>query len=238
MPIPKIKTPIYSITLPESGKKVSFRPFLSGEYKSLLTIVTFDDIDGIVETMLGVLKNCIQSDTNIEELSFVDVERLFLEIYAKSGDPTINASYRCHAPDKDNKPCDTQFILPIPITDITVSENPISNIVMLDDVVGIKLKTPNFADWFKIQKTLTDDDELVLACIDCIFENDTIYKPFVDSTKEELIDFVNHLDKKSSDHIAQFIENIPTVTFTREISCPKCGTKSTIQLKGLSDFFV
>ena len=75
-----------------------------------------------------------------------------------------------------------------------------------------------------------------MSCIESIYDADTVYIPFVDSTKEELLEFIGRLDKKSMETIFEFLDQMPTVTWRKEITCPSCGTKSTVEYKGLDDF--
>ena len=58
----------------------------------------------------------------------------------------------------------------------------------------------------------------------------------VNLTKEELLEFIGRLDKKSMETIFEFLDQMPTVTWRKEITCPGCGTKSTVEYKGLDDF--
>ena len=237
MALPKLNTPIYSYTLPDSKREIKFRPLLAGEYKALLTIVAFEDVSAIANTVLEVLTRCVTDGTDVTKLSFVDVESLFLLLYAKSSENAIAIQMRCTEPDKDGKPCDTSFNLPIKIDDITVTENPISNIVDLGDGMGIKLKYPPFGAWFIHQDDTADDDAIVIDCIESIFDKEGVYEPLVDASLEEVLDFLDALPQEAAAHITDFIDNMPEVYWSREITCPKCKHTERFTLQGLYSFF-
>lgn len=245
MALPIIHTPTYSEILPDSGKKVEFRPFLAGEYKSLLQINTFEDINGIVKTIRNVLIRCVKTPNfDFDALSFVDVEFLYFKVYMRSSESVIHTSMRCIAPvtvkDEDEtehtEECNTTFDMPIYIDDVLVTQTNINKIIDLGNNVGIKLKYPTWAKWFLNSDKEFNDEELILSCVESIYDADTVYIPFVDSTKEELLEFIGRLDKKSMETIFEFLEQMPTVTWRKEIACPSCGTKSTVEYKGLDDF--
>ena len=45
MTLPKLNTPTFELTLPSSGKRVKYRPFLVKEHKVLLTMAESDDTE-------------------------------------------------------------------------------------------------------------------------------------------------------------------------------------------------
>ena len=47
MPLPKIVTPTYTLTIPSSGKKITYRPFLVKEEKVLIMAMESDNMDQV-----------------------------------------------------------------------------------------------------------------------------------------------------------------------------------------------
>ena len=47
MPLPKINTPSYELTLPSNGKKIKYRPFLVREEKILIMALETEDMKQI-----------------------------------------------------------------------------------------------------------------------------------------------------------------------------------------------
>ena len=56
MPLPKIATPTYELTLPSTGKPVQYRPFLVKEEKLLVIALESEDNKQITTAIKAVLK--------------------------------------------------------------------------------------------------------------------------------------------------------------------------------------
>ena len=56
MALPKLETPTYELTLPSTGDKVRFRPFLVKEHKILLTMSEADnsEVSRIIRELVDV----------------------------------------------------------------------------------------------------------------------------------------------------------------------------------------
>ena len=63
MPLPTIVTPTYELTLPSTGKKVKYRPFLVKEEKLLVLALESEDTKQITTAIRTVLKNCTRNYT-------------------------------------------------------------------------------------------------------------------------------------------------------------------------------
>ena len=63
MPLPKIVTPSYELTLPSNGKKIKYRPFLVKEEKILILAIEGGDMKDITTAIKDVLSNCILSQS-------------------------------------------------------------------------------------------------------------------------------------------------------------------------------
>ena len=81
MPLPKISTPTYSLTLPSTGKEIKYRPFLVREEKLLVLALESEDTKQITEAIKTVIKNCIETrGVKVEALPTFDIEYLFQEV--------------------------------------------------------------------------------------------------------------------------------------------------------------
>ena len=96
MPLPTISTPTYELTLPSTGKKVKYRPFLVKEEKLLILALDSKDQFEITNSVKDVLKKCvITRGIKIDDLPTFDIEYLFLNIRAKSVGEDINLIVTC-----------------------------------------------------------------------------------------------------------------------------------------------
>ena len=59
MPLPKISTPTYELTIPSSERKIKYRPFLVKEEKILIIAMESQDDKQIAQAVKDVLGSCI-----------------------------------------------------------------------------------------------------------------------------------------------------------------------------------
>lgn len=242
MAIIKIKSPIFPISLPMCKKEINVRPFQAGEYKAILdslNMLTGDktiDIKTLAVTLQQVLVNCIQSDNiKFEDLSFVDVEYLFLNLYARSANSQIDILLTCKNTIED-KECNSEFLVQVPISEITITENPFSKEVDVGDGNFIVLKEPTWANWFRLCDSDENDNELIISCIEMFRDDENVYIPYQDSTLEEMTELLDHLQASHLKHINEYIRHMSTVYWHKTVKCPKCGYEHDITLKGIRDF--
>ena len=231
MALPKLETPTFELTLPSTGSKITFRPFLVKEHKILLTMSEADneEVSRIIRELVDV---CTFKKLNIKELPHFDIEYVFLYLRAKSISETVEVVVNCECGEKIN----TSFN----IEDVKVvkPENH-SNKIMINDEIGIELKYPNIDDVVDIFAT-TDNQkviDLVIKSIQGIYNQDDYWEA-VDQTKEELEEFVYSLTKEQFSKLEQFFVTSPKIVQTIECDCPKCGKHNVSKLEGLQNFFV
>jgi hypothetical protein len=109
---------------------------------------------------------------------------------------------------------------------------------MLSDKLGIMMKYPTFeiVSNLKGQNESEILMELLISCVDNIFDNDQIYYT-KDVSKEELEEFIDNLQQKDLEKIQQFFDTTPKIKKNLKFSCRKCGYKEDIVVEGLQNFF-
>ena len=139
MPLPKINTPTYEMTLPSTGKKIKYRPFLVREEKILIMAMESENMSEITNAIVQILSDCIVSkDIKVESLATFDIEYLFLNVRAKSVGETVDVNITC--PDDG----ETQVEMSIDIDSIKVQKTRgHKNIIKLDDELSMKLSIPH-----------------------------------------------------------------------------------------------
>ena len=96
MPLPKISTPLYELTLPSTGKTVKYRPFLVKEEKVLILALESGNPKQITNAIKQVLKECVQTrGVKVESLPTFDIEYLFLNIRGKSVSEAVELVVTC-----------------------------------------------------------------------------------------------------------------------------------------------
>ena len=83
-PLPMLATPKYELTLPSTGKKVKYRPFLVKEEKILLLAMESGDSKAMSLAIRDIIRDCVEQDIRVDSLPLFDVEYIFLQLRAKS----------------------------------------------------------------------------------------------------------------------------------------------------------
>jgi folate-dependent tRNA-U54 methylase TrmFO/GidA len=80
--------------------------------------------------------------------------------------------------------------------------------------------------------------DIIASCVTQIYDKggEDVYEA-KDSTKQELIDFVEQLNSKQFQDVQKFFDTMPKLTHTVKIENPKTKKESEIVLTGLNDFF-
>jgi len=239
MPLPKIATPIYELEIPSLKKKIRYRPFLVKEEKILIIALESEDSKQIANAVKNVISNCILSKgVKVEDLSTFDIEYLFLNIRGKSVGETVDVLITC--PDDET----TQVPMSINLDEITVEVDPKhSRDIKLDDTLTLRMRYPSMTEFIKNNfdsgdgVSVDDTFDLIISCIDQIYSEEESWTAR-DSTKKELLEFVEQLSSKQFKEVEKFFETMPKLSHTIKIKNPKTGVESEVVLEGLSAFFV
>jgi hypothetical protein len=248
MALPKIETPIYNLKLPsDKNQTVSYRPFLVKEEKILLTAMEGakelkgDEFQRVVrDVILRIITNCTDGKIDGNKLPAFDIDYLFLNIRAKSRGESIEPSFTCNQVGKDGKTCGhvEKYSIRIDEIEIDFPEKDYSKIMVKDDI-GFQLKYMSTEE-MKVHDNETDSIEkmfkIIVDSIDFVFDTENIYKG-KETSKGELVTFVENLTEDAFDKIKEFFANQPRLKHEIDYKCSKCGHKEPVVLEGLEDFF-
>ena len=236
MPLPKIVTPSFELTLPSNKKKVKYRPFLVKEEKILILAIESGGMKEITMAIKDVLKSCVLTrGIKIDELPTFDIEYLFLNIRARSIGESIDLLITC--PD-DGK---TQVNTKIYIDEIEVKRSKDhTQDIKIDDTYTMRLKYPSLDQFvdenFNFEKETDNTFSLVASCIEMIFSKEEAWEG-KDSTHEELVGFLEQLNSTQFKEVQNFFETMPKLSHEIEVENPETKVKSTVTLEGLASFF-
>ena len=239
MPLPKIATPIYELEIPSLKKKIRYRPFLVKEEKILIIALESEDSKQIANAVKTVISNCILSKgIKVEDLATFDIEYLFLNIRCKSVGETVDVLITC--PDDGT----TQVPTSINLDEINVEVDPEhSRDIKLDDSLTLRMRYPSMTEFIKNNfdsgESVSVDDtfDLIVSCIDQIYSEEESWTAS-DSTKKELLEFVEQLSSKQFKEVEKFFDTMPKLSHTIKIKNPNTKVESEVVLEGLSAFFV
>ena len=237
MPLPKINTPTYELTLPSNGKKIKYRPFLVREEKILIMALETEDQKQITAAIIQILTACIMTrGIKLNELATFDIEYLFLNVRSKSVGETISLNLIC--PDDEK----TSVEVSIDLDSIKVKKDKShTNIVKLDDNLSLKLKYPSMKQFIESNfeagvETVSNTMDVVISSIDMIYNEEESWNAS-ESTKKELEDFIDQLNTKQFKLIENFFDTMPKLSHKIKVKNPKTNVESTILLEGLAAFF-
>jgi len=236
MPLPKISTPTYELTIPSSERKIKYRPFLVKEEKILIIAMESQDDKQIAQAVKDVLGSCILTKgISVDKLSTFDIEYLFLNIRGKSVGETVEVLVTC--PD-DNK---TKVPVVVNLDEIQVIRNENHNKdISLDGNLSMRMKYPSMGEFvksnFNVEMKVDDTFDMVCSCIEQVYSEEESWAA-ADCTKKELLEFLEQLDSSQFKKIETFFETMPKLSHTFKVTNPNTKVESDITLEGLNAFF-
>ena len=241
MPLPKINTPTYELTLPSNRKKVRYRPFLVREEKILVLALESEDQKQITDAIIQIIGDClITKNVDVTKLPTFDIDYLFLDVRSKSVGESVEVNITC--PDDGKTKVETS----INIDDIKVVKSKDHKlIVKLDEKYSMKLKYPSLDQFIEnnFDFEMAEPNESVSAamsmlssCIDMIYDEEESWDAS-ESTKEELDEFIDQLNTKQFQEVEEFFRTMPKLSHTLKVTNPQTGVESEVVLEGLASFF-
>ena len=239
MPLPKINTPTYDLTLPSTGKKIKYRPFLVREEKILIMAMESENMSEITNAIVQILSDCILTkDVKVESLATFDIEYLFLNVRAKSVGETVDVNITC--PDDG----ETEVEMSIDIDTIKIQKTRgHKNIIKLDDELSMKLRYPSLEQFvennFETAEGTSEVGQslsMITSCVDMIYNAEESWEAS-DYSKKELDEFIEQLNTKQFKQIEKFFTTMPKLSHKIAVKNPNTGVESEVVLEGLASFF-
>ena len=239
MPLPKINTPTYEMTLPSTGKKIRYRPFLVREEKILIMAMESENMSDITNAIVQILGECILTENvKVEDLATFDIEYLFLNVRARSVGETVDVNITC--PDDE----ETQVEMTIDLDSIKIQKTRgHKNIIKLDDNLSMKLRYPSLQQFvennFETVDGLSEVSQslsMITSCIDMIYNQEESWEAS-DYSKKELDDFIGQLNTKQFKEIEKFFTTMPKLSHKIVVKNPTTKVESEVVLEGLAAFF-
>ena len=237
MALPTINTPTYELEVPSTGETIKYRPFLVKEEKILLIASESGKQTDIINAIKEIATACTFGKLKIGRMPMFDVEYIFLNIRAKSVGEV--SELPLIAPD-DNE---TRVVVEVDLSEVKVQETEgHTNKIELTDEMGIYMQYPTVDTFGKsgmTEITASNMLEVISACIKQIYDKkgEEVWEA-QDSTKKELIEFIEQLSSKQFGNIQDFFDTMPKLKHTITVKNPKTKVERDVVLSGLSDFFV
>lgn len=241
MSLPTPPVPTYELSLPSSGKKIKFRPFLVKEEKILLLAMDEDengniDSDKALAAVKDILRGCILTKIDVDSLATFDLEYLFLRIRAVSAGEEVKMKVTC----LDDQ--QTVVNVNINLLDIEVEKDPKhTNKIMLSDTMGMVMKYPGIGQFVNLTlinndlKTADEVFENLAECVDQIFEGEEVWDS-ESMSKKDIIEFVEKMTQQQFEQVQNFFDTMPILRYKFKVRNPNTGVESEYTLEGLQSF--
>lgn len=244
MPLPRIETPTYELTLPSSGQKIPYRPFLVKEEKILLIAMESEDETQIIKSIETIINNCLHDDKiKSEDMAMFDIEYVFLQLRSKSKGEVVDLNFDCEV-------CNNPIAFSINLNDVEVQRTEGHDCkIPLSDGIGVIMRYPNMnlkQILDKEQSEVENIFESLVYCLETIYDGDKVYSA-KDQTQEELTEFFDSLPENEFAKIQEFFTTMPKLSHDIVLECKfktgkgknakVCGHKMDRKLEGLQSFF-
>ena len=232
MALPKLDTPKYQLTLPSTGEKIEYRPFLVKEQKIILMAQESQDENQILNAVGDLVNSCTFGIIDAKKSPTFDIEYIFLKIRSRSVGETTSINVVC--PD-DNK---TQVPVKITLDEIELLTNKDHKTnIQLTDKFTLNFRYPLMSDLYGIDANDTTETSFALInkCVTSIQYGDEIYNR-VDMTDAELNDFLEQMNSRQFAEVMDFFNGMPRLRHIIKVTNPKTKVQSEVVLEGLQSF--
>lgn len=232
MALPLLKTPKHELTIPSTGEKIEYRPFLVGEEKALLLALESGEDKDISEAVMQTVSQCTFGKLDIKKMPMFDIEYIFLNIRMKAAGSKTNVKLLC--PDDNETYVETEIDLEK--VEVFFPEGHDSNI-RLSDEIGMVLDYPNIDMTGDLMGLGADTAwTIIKRCIRQIYDTDNVYER-ADMDEKELDEFLGQLDANMFKKVEAFFNTVPRLKHEVNVTNPKTGVENKIVIEGLQNFF-
>ena len=234
MALPKLATAKYELTLPSTGQKVEFRPFLVKEEKMLMLAQQEGSQQSLIRAVQDLIDACTFGKLDSKKLPTFDIEYVFLQIRCKSIGETATVTVIC--PDDE----ETKVKVDVNLSEVQcVKDKDHTNDIKISDDVGIIFDYPEISKVVKITSGKNDavaTFDVIKTCVNQIYDTTNVYTRN-DIEDKDLDDFIESMSHEQFMKVQSFFETMPKVKHKITVKNPKTEVVSDLTLDGLQDFF-
>ena len=244
MGLPRVNETLnFTMTIPSSGKKVKYRPYLVKEEKILLQAFESEDVVTCLQAMCDTISACLDEKENVDvlHLATFDIEYMFLQLRSKSVGESSTVSVKCN-----NTECNAANDAVINLESLSVDVSSDDKIIYISDEISVELRYPTYETMIVGEKSKSANKEsdqgmsgvmkmIATSIVAVMTEDERI--DCRDQTMKELEEFLDSMTASQLQLLSVFFENMPALKHTIEFDCKECETHNELELKGLNDFF-
>jgi hypothetical protein len=232
MALPSLNTPKHELTLPSTGEKVEYRPFLVKEEKLLLMAQEANDETATLKAVEQIVDACTFGKLNVKTIPVFDLEYVFIQLRAKSVGETSSIKITC--PDD----METKVEVTVNLEDITcVKQEGHDNKIQLTDEIGMIMDYPKIDSMTVVDTSKPESVfDLVRECIAQIYDTENVYERN-DMSSSDLDNFLDSMSHSQFEQVQEFFNTMPKVQYKTKVKNPETGVESDIVIEGMQNFF-
>lgn len=233
MALPKLASAKYELTIPSTGEKIEYRPFLVKEEKALLMAQTSGEQSDILRAVKEVINACTFDKVDANNLPTFDLEYIFINLRAKSIGEVVDLVITC--PDDG----ETKVSTKVNLMDVKcINEVGHDTNIRLTDEIGMIMDYPKVDS---VQSLNLDDEvesmfSVIKTCIRQVYDSNNVYEK-IDMAEEDLNEFVESMTHEQFEKVQEFFNTMPKVKHSVKVTNPKTKVESEVVLQGMQDFF-
>ena len=233
MALPKLASAKFELTLPSTGEKVEYRPFLVKEEKALMIAQQSGKSEDIMRAVKDVITSCTFEKVDAEKLPIFDLEYIFINLRAKSVGEIVKLMVTC--PD-DNT---TKVQVDVDLTKIEChKEVGHDTNIRLTDEIGLVMDYPRVSSVTELDldNEMESTFEVIKSCVRQVYDSNNVYEK-VDMDKNDLDEFIESMSHDQFERVQEFFNTMPKVRHMIKVKNPKTGVDGEVVLEGMQSFF-
>tara|TARA_B100000035_G_scaffold315187_1_gene334318 strand:- start:1935 stop:2636 length:702 start_codon:yes stop_codon:yes gene_type:complete len=233
MALPKLASAKFELTLPSTGEKVEYRPFLVKEEKALMIAQQAGKSEDIMRAVKDVITSCTFEKVDAEKLPIFDLEYIFINLRAKSVGEIVKLMVTC--PD-DNT---TKVQVDVDLTKIEChKEVGHDTNIRLTDEIGLIMDYPRVdsVTELDLDNEMESTFEVIKSCVRQVYDSNNVYEK-VDMDKNDLDEFIESMSHDQFERVQEFFNTMPKVRHMIKVKNPKTGVDGEVVLEGMQSFF-
>lgn len=229
--LPIIQAPTHSLVLP-TGERIKYRPFNVAEQKGLLLVAESGDQADIYNGIIELVDFCTFQKVDWMKQPAVNLEAAFLAIRSKAVGEFVEMKYKCLCK-VNGEPCNHSNHIDADLRTAKHTEFPETTIKVTDDI-SLVLEHITVADTLEIFRGDLKSDDLLMKKTKMVINGEEVITEF---GPEEFQSFADSFPVDARDRVESFFKNQSVLVLDIPTHCAKCHNDSSIQLKGVMNFF-
>jgi hypothetical protein len=232
MALPKLNdSPSYTLEVPSTGQKVTYRPYLVKEEKVLMIAFESGDQKQALRAIADTLDACIVEDLVLSELTTFDIEYMFTQVRSKSVGEVASIVLPCSS-------CEAKNEIDLDVSSIKVDMPEVEWNIELTPSISVEMKYPSYEVVMDLD--LTDNEtevgfKMIAKSISAILTEDERIDTR-DVSESEVMDFIGQMTTDQFQKVSGFLQKMPALQKEVKFQCIKCGEVTEQTLKGVGDF--